>query len=142
MSQALTLSAHIYFERRQLGARKILTEGTAPEVGPPLGRVPRVAKLMALSLRIEELLASRSVRDYADIARLSHVTRARISQIANLRLLAPDIQEALLFLPRVTHGRDPVHLAQLQPIALTADWSRQRRMWLALHSSAYPASQS
>jgi len=34
------------------------------------------------------------------LARLAHVSRARITQIMNLLLLAPDIQEAILFLPR------------------------------------------
>jgi hypothetical protein len=36
----------------------------------------------------------------ADLARLGHVSRARITQIMNLRLLAPDLQEDLLFMPR------------------------------------------
>jgi hypothetical protein len=31
------------------------------------------------------------VRDYADLARLGYVTRARLTQIMNLLLLAPDI---------------------------------------------------
>jgi WD40 repeat protein len=57
---------------------------------------------------------------------------ARISQIMNLLGLAPDLQEALLFLPRVTRGRDPLHLRQLQPIAATLDWQHQRRRWRAL----------
>jgi hypothetical protein len=43
----------------------------------------------------------------------------------NLLCLAPDLQEALLFLPRVTRGRDPLHLRQLQPIAATLDWQKQ-----------------
>lgn len=47
-------------------------------------------------------------------------------------LLAPDIQEAILFLPRVERGRDPIHLPQLQPIALVPDWREQRRMWCEL----------
>src|SRR3712207_3152134 len=33
------------------------------------------------------------------VARLGHVTRARVTQIMNLLNLAPDIQEAILFLP-------------------------------------------
>jgi hypothetical protein len=37
------------------------------------------------------------VRDYADLARLGYVTRARLTQIMNLLLLAPDIQERVLF---------------------------------------------
>ncbi len=53
----------------------------------------------------------------------------------NLRMLAPDIQEAILFLPRTETGRDPIHVRQLQPIALVPDWRKQRRMWnlLAAH---------
>ena len=37
------------------------------------------------------------VGDYADLARLGYVTRARVTQIMNLALLAPDLQEELLF---------------------------------------------
>jgi hypothetical protein len=44
-------------------------------------------------------------------------------------LLAPDIQEQVLFLPRIQSGRDPIRLALLQPIALEMDWRRQRQMW-------------
>ena len=56
------------------------------------------------------------------------MTRARVSQIMAL-LLAPDIQEQVLFLPRTERGRDPVILHDLLPIAATADWKRQRRLW-------------
>jgi hypothetical protein len=44
--------------------------------------------------------------------------------------LAPDIQEALLFLPRVAAGKDPITERDLRPIAATADWNRQRAMWM------------
>jgi hypothetical protein len=63
---------------------------------------------------------------------LGHVTRARISQILNLINLAPDIQEALLFLPPTRRGRDPILLADVQPIAATFDWRKQRRLWRQL----------
>jgi len=46
--------------------------------------------------------------DYAEVARLGHVTRARMMQVTNLPYLAPDIQEALLDLPPVESGRDPI----------------------------------
>jgi len=60
------------------------------------------------------------------------VTRARVSQIVNLLYLAPDIQEALLFLPPTQQGRDPILLAELMPIAATFDWRKQRRLWRQL----------
>ena len=53
----------------------------------------------------------------------------------NLLVLAPDIQEALLFLPRTQKGRDSIHLAQLQPLAALLDWRQQRRLWEELHSN-------
>jgi len=96
------------------------------------GRVPRVARLMALALRYEQLLRAGTVRDYVALAKVEQVTRGRITQIMNLRQLAPDIQEQLLFLPRVQQGRDPIHLHHLQPIAAILDWRKQRSMWKAL----------
>ena len=93
------------------------------------GRVPRIARLMALALRFEHLVRTASVRDYAELARLGQVSRARVTQIMNLLHLAPDIQEAILFLPRVHSGRDPVHLDHLQALTSILDWRMQRRRW-------------
>jgi len=87
---------------------------------------------MALALRLDELVRTGVVADYAELARLGHVSRARISQILSLLALAPDIQESLLFLPAVQRGRDPIHLRQLQPLAALLDWQQQRRLWQAL----------
>jgi hypothetical protein len=98
----------------------------------PLGRVPRVARLMALALRLDELVRTGQVGGYSAVATLGHVTRARISQIMNLIHLAPDLQEALLFLPPTLRGRDPIILADVQPIAAAFDWRKQRRLWRKL----------
>ncbi len=67
-----------------------------------------VSRLMALAIRFEQLIQDGHVADYAELARLSHVSRARITQVMNLRLLAPDIQEQILFLPKIERGRDMV----------------------------------
>jgi len=103
--------------------------GPEPRVDAPVGRVPRVARLMALTIRFERLIRVGKVADYAELAALGHVSRARISQIMNLLLLAPDIQEQILFLPRTERGRASIILAQLQPIASAIEWKKQRRMW-------------
>jgi hypothetical protein len=102
------------------------------------GRVPRVARLLALAIRCEQLLKAGVIANYAELATLAHVSRARITQIMNLLLLAPNIQEALLFLPRTERGRDPIHLRQLQPLALVTDWGEQRQRWQALVSNQKP----
>ena len=87
---------------------------------------------MALAIRFDGLVRRGEVRDYADLARLGYVTRARITQIMNLLHLAPDIQEALLFLPRTLQGRDPIREKDVRPIAGVQHWSRQRAMWVQL----------
>ena len=94
--------------------------------------VPRLARFMALALRLEAQLRQGVLKDCAEVARVGHVTRARVSQILSLVNLAPDIQEAILFLPRTQRGRDPVILSNVIPIAMELDWKRQRRAWRRL----------
>jgi hypothetical protein len=98
----------------------------------PAGRLPRVSRWMALALHFDDLVGSGTVEHQVELARLGHVSPARVSQIMNLMHLAPDSQEQLLFLPLVDAGRDPLLLRQLQPLAATLDWDRQRRKWLRL----------
>jgi len=69
------------------------------------------------------------VADYADLARLAHVSRARITQIMNLLHLAPDIQEDILFLPPTDGSRDPIREHMVRPIAAIIDWRKQRTLW-------------
>ena len=112
--------------------RRERTSKAQPRPVPARGRVPRISRLMALALRLDELVRTGVVSDYAELARLGHVSRARISQILNLLALAPDLQESLLFLPAVERGRDPIYLAQLQPLTAILDWRQQRCLWHTL----------
>jgi hypothetical protein len=91
--------------------------------------VPKLSRLMALAIRFQGMLERGEVKDYAELARVGHVTRARVTQIMNLLLLAPDIQEQILFLPLVKEGHDPVKEWQVRPVAAEPVWARQRRMW-------------
>ena len=126
MTDELTITLPMHIERN--GKRNELRAGEVPKPPTP-GRVPRITKLMAIAIRLEQLVRDGVVRNYAEVARLGHVTRARATQILNLSCLAPDLQEALLFLPRTTSGRDPVRERMIRPIAAEPDWSKQRRMW-------------
>jgi hypothetical protein len=131
MSLAMTIEIPVPLPRLGRGHRKELQ--SVVEVVPlPPGRVPRVARLMALALRLEELVRAGRVGSYSELASLGHVTRARVSQVMSLLHLAPDIQEALLFLPPTERGRDPIILADLMPIAARIDWRTQRRLWRRL----------
>jgi hypothetical protein len=129
MSIPLTVTGQFHFRRRGRG-RQELVEGPRPKSpAPEPGRVPRVSRLAALAVRFEGLVRAGTIDSYSDIATLGHVTRARVSQVMNLLNLAPDILEAILQLPRTQRRRDPIHLRQLQPIAMTYDWGKQRRQW-------------
>jgi len=90
---------------------------------------------MALAIRMQELVDTGEVADYAELARLAHVSRARITQIMNLTLLAPDIQEAILFLPPTDGRRAPVRERHVRPICAVPDRRKQRRMWDEMVSS-------
>ena len=96
---------------------------------PEKGSIPRLSRLMALAIRFNELLRRGEIKDYADLARLGYVTRARITQIMNLLNLAPDIQEQILFLPHTTKGRDPINERDIRPIAAIPQWNIQRAIW-------------
>lgn len=122
----------VHFARRARGRREIQS---GPKPVPPRtsdGRVPRVSRLMALAIRLDGYLREGVAVDQADLARLGQVSRARVTQIMNLLHLAPDIQEAILFLPRVAEGRDPISERDLRPITAEVDWDRQRGLWLGM----------
>jgi len=105
---------------------------SVPAPDPQPGGVPRVARLMALAIHLDGLLRRGEAADFAALARGGQVTRARMSQIMGLLGLAPDIQEALLFLPRTQKGRDPIAERDLRPIAAEPDWGLQREAWRRL----------
>ena len=130
MKTPLTIECAVHFNMQAKG-RKELHPGHA---AAPLaaGRVPRVAKLLALAHRFEQLLHAGVVKDYADLGRLGHVTRARVSQIMLLLCLAPDIQEEILFWPPTIRGKDRVQMRHVLPIAVVLDWKKQRQRWLEL----------
>jgi hypothetical protein len=129
MSDTFTIECKVAFGRRRHG--QIVLQSPS-DVVVPEGRLPRISRLMALAVRFELLLKTGVIESYAELADLGQVTPARISQIMNLNLLAPEIQEQLLFLPRKERGRDRIRLADMQPIAIKLDWSRQRREWQRL----------
>ncbi len=133
MSQTVTIHRRIRFRTAQ-PKQTLCQQNTQAE--ETLGRIPRVARLMALAIRLETLIAEAQVPHYAALARLAHVSRARITQITNLTLLAPDIQEAVLFVPPVRQGPDRITERDLRPIVAEPDWTRQRTLWAALHAES------
>lgn len=100
-------------------------EAPPPPAPKPTGPTP-IARRIALAHHIEALIDAGDIEDYADAAKRLGLSRARLTQVADLGLLAPDIQEAVLLghvEPRDRHlrevGRHPL-------------WTDQRRAFLAL----------
>jgi len=90
--------------------------------------IPRIARLMALAIRLEGLIRAQTLPDYASVARRGRVTRARMTQIMKLLSLAPDLQEQILFLPPSSRLNE----RNLRPIVSRIDWHEQRRLYREL----------
>lgn len=128
MSEQLKVTRKIHFGSRAKGRREILP-GPEPVRDLPTERIPRISRLMALAIHFDNIIRSGGILDYADLASLGHITRARVTQIMNLLLLAPDIQEQILFLPPIASGRDPVTERDIRPVVSEMSWPSQRIKW-------------
>jgi hypothetical protein len=94
-------------------------------------RIPRITRLMALAIKFQDMVDRSEVRDYADLARLGYVSRARMTQIMNLLNLAPDIQEQLLSSPTLRWDAG-LPERELRHITAVVEWNCQRKLWNAL----------
>ena len=90
-------------------------------------RIPRIARLMALAIKFQGMVDRGEVHDYADLARLGFVSRARLTQIMNLLNLHPDIQEHLLF----AAASSPTERT-LRPVMAQVEWPAQLKLWSLL----------
>jgi hypothetical protein len=136
VSEPLPTVRYRFHSRRR--ERRIVLDETPPGHEAP-APVPRIARLVALAHKFQRMINDGTVESMADVARLGHVTRARVSQIMDLLLLAPDVQEALLFLP-ASPGRDPIHLKELRYVCQTPIWEEQRRRWIEVQVMLSPCS--
>jgi hypothetical protein len=104
------------------GQRRSSSVPKAPD--PP--SIPRIARMMALAIKFQDMIDRGEVRDYADLARLGYVSRARITQIMNLLNLAPNIQEEILL--RLGTSK-VVRETHLRLVTSEVSWPHQRELW-------------
>ena len=123
VTYALDFCAGRLNRRREI--KTLAFEGQQPDGEAGGGCIARIARLMALAIRFEGLLREETIRDYAELARLGQVTRARMTQIMKLLDLAPDIQEQILFLPPIKGLNE----RNLRRIVGRIEWDEQRRMF-------------
>jgi len=91
----------------------------------------RVARQLALAHALQRRVDDGEFPDYATMARALGFTRARISQIMDLLLLAPDIQTEILFLECIP-GRQPVSERALRKVVASRMWAEQMTAWRSL----------
>jgi hypothetical protein len=94
----------------------------------PVRRPARVAVMLALAHKIQQAIDAGTVRDRAEVARRLGFKRARLTYLLDLTLLAPEIQEQLLFLEAVD-GVEPFSERTLRAVAHAGSWASQRAAW-------------
>lgn len=90
---------------------------TAPAANSSPGS--SAARNLALAYKIEGLIERGLVADYSAAARLLGVSQPRLTHLMALRLLAPAVQEAILF-DELAFGDK-----ELRALARIADWTAQ-----------------
>ncbi len=98
-------------------------------VEEPMGRVPRISKLMALAIRYDQMLSDGVVQSQTELAELLHVSQPRMTQIMNLLHLSPEIQEEILMLPGVAKGADVITERDMRLISTSVCWRSQAQVW-------------
>ncbi len=69
----ITVTKQVVFSRSAQG-RKRLADKPALQAPLPVGRVPRVSRVMSLAIQFDRLLREGLVRNTTELARLTHVT--------------------------------------------------------------------
>ncbi len=85
----------------------------------------RVARMLALAHHVERLIEAGELESYSAAAKALGLTRARLTQVMNLLLLAPAIQGRILL------GRLDASERALRAVGAEADWDRQEGRLLA-----------
>ena len=113
--------------RVRRGRGKGFSAGPQPE---PSRRPARVALTLALAHMIQRAIYRGEIQDQAQAARRLGVTRARMTQILDLTLLAPDIQENVLFVATVDDV-ESLSERDLRAVHRASQWAVQRSAFRA-----------
>ena len=108
-----------------------LTPTPPPDKPEPVRRPAKVARQLALAHHLEAAIERGLVADQAALARKLGLTRARVTQLFDLLMLAADLQEQVLALEAVD-GAEPMAERTLRAVAHAGTWTKQRAEWAAL----------
>ncbi len=122
----------VAFEPKVRARARLAAEAAAK---PPRRYPARIARQLALAHALQHRVDSGEFADYATMARALGFTRARVTQLMDLLLLAPDLQAEILFL-EVPPGEQPISERRLRATVLKSlDWQDQRRRWAELRAT-------
>ena len=111
-------------------------EQPAPPSSPT---TPHVALLLALAHHIDGQVQSGAVKSYDEMAKRLALTRARMTQITNLPLLASEIQEKILFLPPTSGGCHRMTERGLRQLVAESSFENQGQLWRGMRADASSA---
>jgi hypothetical protein len=131
----ITVEFECRFQQKN-GRKKISKEKTVHDTPPPnfVLHIPQTAKLLALAYYYQKLIDDDVVKNYADIARITGNSRARITQIINLTILAPQIQQEILCL----NGKKLIDYLKEQNLRIVLKslvWQEQVEIWEGLKNT-------
>lgn len=109
-------------------------EGAKPPPREESKRPSRVARMVALAHHLGAAIARGQLPSAAAVAFQLGLSPARLTYLLDLRLLAPDIQEELLFLEAVD-GEEPLSERVLRTVVYAGTWEAQRQRWRELKAS-------
>ena len=95
--------------------------------------MPRLSRLLALALKMEQMIQEGTAKNYSELAHLGRVSASRISQVMNLLHLAPDIQEEILL---ANTPKDWLRESAVRKLSGVVLWSEQRDRWHKLAATA------
>lgn len=113
-------------------SRSVAFTPTPPPGKPePVRRPAKVARQLALAHHLQAAIERGDIADQAAVARKLGLTRARVSQLFALLMLASDLQEQVLALEAVD-GAEPMAERTLRAVAHAGTWADQRAAWANL----------
>ena len=126
----ITVEFECHF-RQKNGRKKVCKEQSVhnAKASKSTHHIPQTARFLAMAHYYQSLIDGEQVKDYAEIARLTGISRARISQIISLTFLAPEIQQEILFMTQKKPFPKHVKERNLRKILRTPIWEKQKEIW-------------
>ncbi len=124
------------FPREILGKMDLRERMVNQVVREPVRKPAKIAQVLTYAHCIRRAIERGEYRDCSDVAQRLGYTKARISQMMNLVLMDPRIQEEVLALESVD-GIEPMGEHAIRAVSEERDWAAQRARWDSLCRSPH-----